>query len=84
MRITRRGFFGVLAASVVGLFVSLPAKTTWEAYVNKAFIDAYREALRAIEPVVVLDKLGHPRSMPRNKGSTVKVRRPTIFTVAGS
>jgi|TARA_Y100000310_G_scaffold151285_1_gene150848 N4-gp56 family major capsid protein len=38
--------------------------------------------LRHAEPVLVLQKFGTPKEMPRNKADTVKFRRPVPFTAA--
>ncbi len=41
---------------------------------------AAREMLKWAGPVVVLDKLGLIKPMPRNKGVNIKFRRPNVFT----
>ncbi len=43
---------------------------------------AAREMLKWAGPVVVLDKLGLSKPMPKNKGVNIKFRRPNVFTKA--
>lgn len=43
---------------------------------------AEREMLKHAAPVVVLDKFGQLRPMPKNKTQTIKFRRPKVFTAA--
>lgn len=43
---------------------------------------AERQMLKWAEPVMVLDKLGMSRPMPKNKTQTIKFRRPRTFTAA--
>lgn len=43
---------------------------------------AARQMLRHAGPVIVLDKFGLTKPMPRNKTQTVKFRRPVVFTAA--
>jgi len=43
---------------------------------------AAREMLKHAGPVVVLDKLGLSKPMPKNKGTSIKFRRPNVFTKA--
>lgn len=43
---------------------------------------AAREMLKHAAPVVVLDKLGMSKTLPQNKSSTMKFRRPKTFTEA--
>ena len=38
--------------------------------------------LRHAEPVLILQKFGTPKEMPRNKADTVKFRRPIPFSAA--
>jgi N4-gp56 family major capsid protein len=43
---------------------------------------AERQMLRYAKPVMVLEKLGLSKPMPKNKTDTIKFRRPRIFTAA--
>jgi N4-gp56 family major capsid protein len=43
---------------------------------------AERQMLRHAKPVMVLEKLGLSKPMPKNKTDTIKFRRPRIFTAA--
>jgi N4-gp56 family major capsid protein len=43
---------------------------------------AERQMLKHAAPVVVLDKFGLMKPMPKNKSSTIKFRRPKTFTAA--
>ena len=43
---------------------------------------AERQMLKHQAPVVILDKFGMLRPMPKNKTQTIKFRRPKIFTAA--
>lgn len=43
---------------------------------------AERQMLKHAAPVVILDKFGMLRPMPKNKTQTIKFRRPKIFTAA--
>ena len=43
---------------------------------------AERQMLRYAGPVVVLDKFGMTRPMPKNKSQTIKFRRPVVFSAA--
>ena len=43
---------------------------------------AARKMLRHAAPVVILDKFGMTRPMPKNKTQTIKFRRPRVFTAA--
>lgn len=43
---------------------------------------AEREMLKHAGPVMVLDKFGMSKTMPKNKSSVVKFRRPKVFTAA--
>ena len=43
---------------------------------------AERQMLKHAGPVVILDKWGQSRPMPKNKGVNVKYRRPRVFTAA--
>lgn len=43
---------------------------------------AEREMLKHAGPVMVLDKFGMVRPMPKNKTQTIKFRRPKVFTAA--
>lgn len=43
---------------------------------------AERQMLKHAGPVRVLDKFGLLRPMPKNKGQTIKFRRPKVFTAA--
>lgn len=43
---------------------------------------AAREMLKWAGPVVILDKLGMTKPMPKNKGVNIKFRRPNVFTKA--
>jgi N4-gp56 family major capsid protein len=43
---------------------------------------AERQMLRYAKPVMVLEKLGLTKPMPKNKTDTIKFRRPRIFTAA--
>jgi len=43
---------------------------------------AERQMLKHAMPVVILDKFGMLRPMPKNKTQTIKFRRPKIFTAA--
>ncbi len=43
---------------------------------------AERQMLKHAQPVVILDKFGMLRPMPKNKTQTIKFRRPKIFTAA--
>lgn len=45
-------------------------------------VHAERQMLRHAGPVMVLDKFGLSRPMPKNKGLTIKFRRPKVFTAA--
>ncbi|MCB1341385.1 MAG: N4-gp56 family major capsid protein [Pseudooceanicola sp.] len=41
---------------------------------------AEREMLKHAGPVTVLEKFGVPKRMPKNKSTTIKFRRPKVFT----
>lgn len=41
-----------------------------------------REILKHAGPVVILDKFGLSKQMPKNKGVTIEFRRPNVFTPA--
>lgn len=43
---------------------------------------AERQMLRHAKPVMVLEKLGLSKPMPKNKTDTIKFRRPRVFTAA--
>lgn len=43
---------------------------------------AERQMLKYAMPVVILDKFGMLRPMPKNKTQTIKFRRPKVFTAA--
>lgn len=43
---------------------------------------AARQMLKHASPVVILDKFGMVKPMPKNKTQTIKFRRPKIFTAA--
>lgn len=43
---------------------------------------AERQMLKHAGPVIVLDKFGMTRPMPKNKTQTIKFRRPKVFTAA--
>lgn len=43
---------------------------------------AERQMLKHAGPVMVLDKFGMQRPMPKNKTQTIKFRRPKVFTAA--
>ena len=43
---------------------------------------AERQMLKHATPVRILDKFGQTRPMPKNKSTTIKFRRPKIFTAA--
>jgi len=43
---------------------------------------AERQMLKHQAPVVILDKFGMTKPMPRNKTQTIKFRRPKVFTAA--
>ena len=43
---------------------------------------AERQMLKHAMPVVILDKFGQTRPMPKNKTQTIKFRRPKTFTAA--
>lgn len=40
---------------------------------------AEKQMLRWAKPIMVLEKLGLPKQMPRNKSDTIKFRRPRVF-----
>jgi len=41
-----------------------------------------REILKHAGPVVILDKFGMTKQMPKNKGTVIEFRRPNVFTAA--
>jgi N4-gp56 family major capsid protein len=43
---------------------------------------AERQMLKHAGPVMVLDKFGMAKPMPKNKGEVIKFRRPNVFTAA--
>lgn len=43
---------------------------------------AERQMLRWAKPIMILEKLGLSKPMPKNKSDTIKFRRPNIFTAA--
>lgn len=43
---------------------------------------AERKMLRHARPVIVLDKFGQSRPMPKNKTQTIKFRRPKVFAAS--
>lgn len=45
-------------------------------------VHAERQMLKHAGPVVVLDKFGMQRQMPKNKTQAIKFRRPRVFTAA--
>lgn len=45
-------------------------------------VHAERQMLKHAGPVIVLDKLGLTKPMPKNKSTTMKFRRPKTFTAA--
>lgn len=47
---------------------------------QRTTVYAEREMLKATMPVVILDKFGLTRPMPKNKGVVIKFRRPNVFT----
>ncbi len=49
---------------------------------NRTTVYAEREMLRHAGPVMILDKTAHMKQMPKNKGLTVKFRRPQVFSAA--
>lgn len=40
---------------------------------------AEKQMLRWAKPIMVLEKLGLPKQLPRNKSTTIKFRRPRVF-----
>ena len=51
---------------------------------QRTTVHAAKEMLSHAMPVMVLDKLGQSKPMPKNKSSTVKHRRPKVFDAATS
>ena len=49
---------------------------------QRTTVYAERQMLKHAGPVIVLDKFGMLRPMPKNKGTTIKFRRPNVFTAA--
>lgn len=49
---------------------------------QRTTVYAEREMLKHAKPVMVLEKLGVAKPMPKNKGVNVKFRRPRTFTAA--
>lgn len=45
-------------------------------------VHAARQMLKHAAPVVILDKFGVTKPMPKNKTQTIKFRRPRVFTAA--
>jgi N4-gp56 family major capsid protein len=41
-----------------------------------------RQVLKHAGPVVILDRFGLTKQMPKNKGVTIEFRRPNTFTAA--
>lgn len=50
--------------------------------VQRTNVFAERQMLRHAGPVTVLDRFGLARRMPQNKSSTIKFRRPVVFSAA--
>ena len=49
---------------------------------QRTAVYAAREMLKHAGPVVVLDRFGVPKPMPKNKGVVIKFRRPNVFSAA--
>lgn len=49
---------------------------------QRTTVYAEREMLKHAMPVVVLDRFGMSKPMPKNKGTVIKFRRPNVFTAA--
>jgi N4-gp56 family major capsid protein len=49
---------------------------------QRTTVYAERQMLRHAKPVMVLEKLGLSKPMPKNKSDTIKFRRPRVFTAA--
>lgn len=49
---------------------------------QRTTVYAAREMLKYAAPVVVLDRFGQSKPMPKNKGTVIKFRRPNVFTAA--
>lgn len=57
-------------------------KSTDAGLSQRTLVYAERQMLKHAEPVLVLGKFGQTKPMPKNKGTTIKFRRPNAFTVA--
>lgn len=57
-------------------------KSTDAGISQRTNVYAERQMLKHAAPVVVLDKFGLMKPMPKNKSSTIKFRRPKTFTAA--
>lgn len=60
--------------------MTLPANVTSSGVIsNRTAVYAEKKMLKHAAPVVVLDKFGMAKQMPRNKTATIKFRRPRQF-----
>ena len=59
-----------------------PTRYTDSGISPRTNVHAMRTMLKHQMPVIVLDKFGLVRPMPKNKTQTVKFRRPKVFTAA--
>lgn len=57
-------------------------KSTDAGVSQRTQVYAEREMLKHAGPVMVLDKFGLAKKMPKNKGVNIKFRRPVVFTAA--
>lgn len=61
----------------------MPATKSTDAGISqRTTVYAERKMLRAASAIVVLDKFGQLRPMPKNKGTAIKFRRPNTFSAA--
>lgn len=56
--------------------------STYAGITSRTNVYAADKMLEHAKPVMVLEKLGTPLQMPKNKTDTVKFRRPDVFTAA--
>ncbi len=57
-------------------------KSTDAGISQRTTVYAERQMLKHAGPVIVLDRFGMLRPMPKNKGTTIKFRRPNVFAAA--
>lgn len=59
-----------------------PITSTQSGISQRTNVYAEREMLKHAKPVMVLEKLAVTKQMPKNKSTTIKFRRPRVFSAA--